>query len=90
MNDDDKDDLAAAIAGTLEDSAYGIGTESDRDRTARLVVERIEPALRQMGWTPPETLDRVHAWGRRLSELPDHHINRDVLNSHLAELWDIA
>ena len=40
MDDDDKKILADAIADELEDSAYGIGTEADRDLTARLVVDR--------------------------------------------------
>ena len=88
MTDDDRRALAREIADELRNSAYGIQTADDRDRTARLVVDRIEPALYQQGWMPPKTLERVHEWGRRLGEVPD--LSRDVLNSHLAELWAIA
>lgn len=89
MDDEYKKFLAADIAGELEDSAYGIGTEADRERTAVLVVDRIESSLHQMGWRPPETLSRIAHWAGRTASIPDHHVNRDVLNSHLAELTQI-
>jgi len=90
MTDEDKAALADVIADVLADSAYGTATGDGRYRTARLILDRIEPVLGQQGWMPPGTLEQVHAWGRRLGELPGHHINRDVLNSHLAELWAIV
>jgi hypothetical protein len=35
---------------------------------------------------PPETYENVQAWAARTGNIPDHHINRDVLTSHLTEL----
>ena len=89
MTDEDKQILAEAIADELQDSAYGIGTEADRERTAVLVVDRIEHLLHRRGWMPPATYDRVHGWAARTANIPDHHVNRDVLTSHLAELAQI-
>ena len=89
MTDDDKKALAAEIADELQDSAYGIETGADRDRTARLVVDRVEHALYMQGWMPPATYDRVHDWAMRTGNIPEHHINRSVLTSHLAELSQI-
>lgn len=89
MDDEDKKVLADAIADELEDSAYGIATEADRDRTALLVVDRIESLLRQCGWMPPETYSRILHWAVRTGAIPEHHVNRDVLNSHLVELSQI-
>jgi hypothetical protein len=45
--------------------------------------------LYQAGWMPPETFERVQDWATRTGNLPEHHINRDVLTSHLCELTDI-
>jgi len=89
MTEEDKKILADAIADELEDSAYGIETALDRQLTAVLVVERIENLLRQRGWMPPETLSRISHWAGRTGSIPDHHVNRDVLTSHLCELTDI-
>ena len=89
MTDEDKKALAAEIAGELEDSVWGIETPDGRDKTARLVVDRIEHALYMQGWMPPVTYERIHDWAARTRNIPDHHINRDVLTSHLAELSDI-
>jgi hypothetical protein len=86
MTDEGKKALAAEIAGELEDSAYGIGTEADRERTALLVADRLEHALYRQGWMPPETYENVQAWATRTAGIPDHHVNRDVLTSHLTEL----
>lgn len=89
MTEEDEKAPAEAIADELEDSAYGIATEAGRDRTARLVADRIKPWLRQAGWMPPETYDRILDWALRTGDLPEHHVNRDVLTSHLAELSQI-
>jgi hypothetical protein len=89
MTEEDKKALAEAIADELEDSAYGIATEADRIRTALLVVDRIQHDLYRQGWMPPETYENVQAWAVRTGNLPEHHINRDVLTSHLCELADI-
>jgi hypothetical protein len=86
MTDEDKKALAAAITTELCDSAEGL---RDPELLAGLIVDRIEPVLHQQGWMPPETTERLHAWGQRLGELPEHHIGRDALNSHLCELWGI-
>jgi hypothetical protein len=88
MTDEDKQALAAEIADELEDS-IGISTEADRDLTARCIVDRMEAWFRHLGWMPPETSDRIHNWASMTANLPDHHINRDVLTSHLCELSDI-
>ena len=89
MTEEDKKALADAIAGELQDSAYGIATEADRERTALLVVDRIEHALYLAGWMPPATYERVHDWATRTGNIPEHHVNRSVLSSHLIELSDI-
>jgi hypothetical protein len=86
MTDEDEKALAEAIADELEDSAYGIATAADRARTALLVVDRIQHDLYRQGWMPPETYANVQAWATRTGNLPEHHINRDVLTSHLVEL----
>jgi hypothetical protein len=86
VTEENKKALAAVIADELEDSAYGIATEADRYRTARLVAGRIVPALYEQGWMPPRTYERVRAWAARTGSIPDHHVNRDVLTSHLSEL----
>jgi hypothetical protein len=88
MTDEDKKILADAIADELQDS-IGITTPDDRDLTARCVVDRIEHLLRQRGWMPPETYSQVHSWAGRAGKIQDHHLNRSVLNSHLAELTQI-
>jgi hypothetical protein len=89
MTEEDKKALAAEIAGELQDSGYGIETGTARDLTARLVVDRVEHALYQLGWMPPATYERVQDWAMRTGNLPEHHVNRDVLTSHLVELADI-
>ena len=88
MDEEDKQALAAEIAGELEDS-IGISTGADRDLTARCIVRRIEYELYQQGWMPPATYERVQQWAIRTANIPDHHVNRDVLTSHLTELADI-
>ena len=88
MTDEDKTALAAEIADELLDTA-SFETRADRELAARLVADRIEPWLYQQGWMPPATYDRVHDWAMRTGNLPEHHINRSVLTSHLAELTDI-
>jgi hypothetical protein len=88
MTGEDKAALAAEIADELQDSV-GIGTEADRELTARCVIDRIEHALYQQGWMPPGTSDRVHAWVRQTAGLPEHHVNQSVLLSQLAELIQI-
>ena len=89
MTEEDEKALAEAIADELEDSAYGIATEADRIRTALLVVDRIQHDLYRQGWMPPETYGNVQDWATRTGNLPEHHVNRDVLTSHLCELTDI-
>jgi hypothetical protein len=86
VTEEDKKALADEIASELEDSAYGIATGDDRDRTALLVVDRIERALYLTGWMPPSTYERVLDWATRTGNIPEVHVNRPVLNSHLAEL----
>ncbi len=88
MDDEDKGRLAAVIAAELEDSV-GIATEDDRDLTARVIVARIESTLHSLGWRPPADYDRILEWSSATARIPEHHINRDVLTSHLAELSDI-
>jgi len=87
VTEEDEKALAEAIADELEDSAYGIATGADRERTARLVVDRIEQVLYRQGWMPPTTFERIRDWASRTGGIPDHHVNRDVLTSHLTELW---
>ena len=89
MTEEDKKALAEEIASQLEDSAYGIATEDDRIRTALLVADRIELVLYRQGWMPPTTYERIRDWATLTGNLPEHHVNRDVLNSHLTELWAI-
>jgi DNA-binding response OmpR family regulator len=86
VTEEDEKALAEAIADELEDSAYGIATGADRIRTALLVVDRIQHDLYRLGWMPPETYENVQAWATRTASLPEHHVNRDVLTSHLTEL----
>jgi hypothetical protein len=92
MTEEDKKALAAEIADELQDSAYGIATGADRELTARLVVDRVEHALYQMGWMPPAKTERifgrVHEWTARTRKQPQDP-GPGVLNSHLAELADI-
>jgi hypothetical protein len=88
MTDEDKKTLSAEIADELRDSV-GITTEADRDLTARMVVDRIEHALYEQGWMPPRTYEGVQGWVIRAGSIPDHHVNRDVLTSHLCELTAI-
>ena len=92
MTEEEKKDLAAEIAGELEDSC-GIETEGDRDLTARCIVDRIEHELKQLGWMPPAKTDRIHsrirAWCVDMAKLPDHPVTRQVLNSQMAELAQI-
>jgi hypothetical protein len=88
----DREALAEKIAEELRDS-IGITTPEDRDLTARCLVASIEHDLRQLGWLPPAKTDRIlggiYHWSARLGQIPDHHLTRDVLNSHLAELAQI-
>jgi len=88
MTDEDKKTLAAEIAGELQDS-IGITTPHDRDLTARMVVDRIEHVLYEQGWMPPATYERVQDWATRTASIPEHHVNRSALTSHLAELAQI-
>jgi hypothetical protein len=88
MTEEDKTELAAEIADELQDSC-GIATEADRDLTARCIVDRMESWFRHQGWLPPETYGRIGDWMTMTQGLPEHHINRSVLNSHLVELADI-
>ena len=88
----DRKALAEKIAEELRDS-IGIATPEDRDLTARCLVQSIEHDLRRLGWMPPAKTERIlggiHGWSARLGKIPDHHLTRDVLNSHLAELTQI-
>jgi hypothetical protein len=86
VTEEDEKALAEAIADELEDSAYGIEAAADRERTAFLVVDRIKHALYQQGWMPPDTYEQIQDWASRTGNLPEHHVNRDVLTSHLVEL----
>jgi hypothetical protein len=90
MTEEDKKALAGEIADELRDSAYGIATEADRDRTALLVVDRVGQWLYQEGWMSPEAASQIHnriaGWMTRTGSLPEHHVNPSILNSHLAEL----
>ena len=88
MTDEDKKALADEIADELQDSV-GITTPDDRDLTARMVVGRIEHVLYEQGWMPPRTYENVQGWAIRTAGIPEHHVNRDVLTSHLSELADI-
>jgi hypothetical protein len=86
VTEEDEKALAEAVADELEDSAYGIETAADRERTALLVVDRIKHALYQQGWMPPDTCEQIQDWASRTANIPGHHVNRDVLTSHLTEL----
>jgi hypothetical protein len=88
VTEEDKKALTGEIADELLDVAT-FETRADRELAAGLVADRIEPWLHQQGWMPPETLERVQDWATRTGKLPEHHINRDVLTSHLCELADI-
>ena len=92
MTSEERRDLAGVIAEELRDS-IGIQTVEDRDLTARCVVQRIEHELKHLGWMPPTKTERIfgriHTWCAETAKLPEHHINRSVLTSHLAELAQI-
>jgi hypothetical protein len=85
VTEEDKQALVGEIADELLDVAT-FETRADRELAAGLVADRIEPWLYRQGWMPPETYENVQAWATRTGNLPEHHVNRDVLTSHLAEL----
>ena len=85
MTEEDKKALGDAIAGALSDIGPLEG-DGDRDIAARFIVARIEHVLYRQGWMPPETYENVQAWAIRAAGIPEHHVNRDVLTSHLTEL----
>jgi hypothetical protein len=85
VTEEDKKALADEIADALSDIGPLEGA-GDRDIAARLIVARIEHALYQQGWMPPRTYENVQGWAVRTVNIPDHHVNRDVLTSHLTEL----
>ena len=81
------DELRAEIVRIFVDN--WVDPEIDLDWPGDLadaLLKELPRLLRQAGWMPPETLDRVQDWAGRTGKLPEHHINRDVLNSHLVEL----
>jgi hypothetical protein len=84
MTDEDKAELSAALAAEIRD--WGAG---DISLLARMITDRIGPLLHQQGWMPPGTTERVQDWAMRTRAIPDHHVSRDVLTSHLCELADI-
>lgn len=85
MTEEDKKALADEIAGELLDVGPLEGC-TDRELAARLIADRIEPWLHQQGWMPPATYSRIQDWVTRTANIPEHHVNRDVLTSHLTEL----
>jgi hypothetical protein len=62
------------------DGGGGSGT------AAAEIVRQLPELLYQAGWLPPDVLSRIQDWAKRTGELPEQHINRDTLNSHLVEL----
>ena len=92
MTVEERRELADVIAEELRDS-IGIQTAEDRDLTARCIVQRIEHELKHLGWMPPTKTGRIHgrirAWCADMATLPEHHINRSVLTSQMAELAQI-
>ena len=90
---EERRDLAGVIAGELGDS-IGIQTAEDRDLTARCIIVRIEYELYQLGWMPPAKTERIFGrildWCEATRNLPEHHINRSVLNSQMTELVQIV
>ncbi len=86
MDAEDKKALADAIDDIIyvrTDGGGGSGVAADE------IVRQLPQLLRQAGWMPPETLERIQDWATRTGNLPEHHINRDVLTSHLVELTAI-
>ena len=78
------DDLAGKIDDLIHDHPPGpIGS------TAAAIVRRLPQLLYQAGWLTPDVHDRIRDWAERTGNLPEHHVNRSVLTSHLAELADI-
>ena len=80
------DELTDAIDDIIYDHTAGGGGSGV---AADEIVRQLPQLLYQAGWMPPETLERVRDWAARTGNLPEHHVNRDVLNSHLVELADI-
>ena len=80
------DELTDAIDDIIYDHADGGGGSG---AAASEIVRQLPQLLYQAGWMPPETYANVQAWATMTANLPEHHINRDVLTSHLCELTDI-
>jgi hypothetical protein len=80
------DELTDAIDDIIHERTSGGGGSGV---AAAEIVSQLPQLLYQAGWMPPETLERVQDWATRTRNLPDRHVNRDVLTSHLVELADI-
>ena len=61
-------------------------TDGPAGFAAEDIVRQLPQLLYQAGWMPPATYERVQDWASRTGSIPDHHVNRDVLTSHLTEL----
>jgi hypothetical protein len=75
------DDIIHRYIWPHADGASGLAADE--------IVRQLPQLLHQAGWMPPQTLERVQDWATRTGALPEHHVNRSVLTSHLAELADI-
>jgi hypothetical protein len=82
-------ELKIAIAAEMRDWALADQLPGSVDILAGMIAERIGPLLRQRGWLPPGTTERIQEWAAMTGKLPEHHVNPGVLNSHLCELADI-
>lgn len=78
------------LADKIDDIIYEhVSDGTGSGVAASEIVRQLPQLLYQAGWMPPETLERIHDWAARTGNLPGHHVNRDVLTSHLTELADI-
>jgi hypothetical protein len=80
---------AEELADKIDDIIYDHTDGGGSGVAAAEIVKQLPELLYQAGWMPPETFERVQDWATRTGNLPEHHINRDVLTSHLCELTDI-
>jgi hypothetical protein len=76
---------AQELEDKIDDIIYD-HTDGAVSQTAAEIVRQLPQLLHQAGWLSPDVLNRIQDWMSRTASLPERHVNRDVLNSHLAEL----
>ena len=84
MTDEDKKELADKIDDIIHDH-----TDAPSGFAADEIVAQLPQLLYQAGWMPPGRSSECRTGLSAPSKLPEHHINRDVLTSHLVELTAI-